>query len=922
MSHVSENYTLPPSKNPLSLPLSQAFALRKAGIFQWIKDLFTSRETKIRECAEAILKLAPGSNSQPRDETPSRTTDRLWRVSDKSWVCQTVDSEGVVRKFLLRLPSGAHGPKSHELVIQSIQLLKQQLNHQDSQILQDGLLFTAPSEGDRKEVWLLDPVRAKPSRFDPNLLRFEIRKIIPSAPPICRIPSALDLQAPFLSLNLDEMHRAEFSDPFTYLATECLAKYDSHFIEEKKPTSDYRFVIGLDGTLQLSELAPAPHIPDDYEKDQNRKVLAYYINFLTKNYGNKFVKKLEAAYELDFEQMLKDGSPLYPDHVFKCNIGVNNISIHDVEDTCARLKLIHAQLSCDESIPAETFLFNLFMQQSIPDLSLREARKLVQTLKQTLKTDHPSVGDLSRFLDQVTEDRSDKPVQKLTPSHFNAILHLLVSDEAELDRAFTGRKFVGQAIGGGPSRGSTRTDDPCKSLFHMLQIFQDCRKQGDYDNYYELLAQVAIKKIPLQKNPNTMESLRREFLLGFLIPAPVSQSGDEHWYSASYFQDDAGGNVNFVLEPSCEGYRVGEKRLPMIKLYRSTVPRPYAISWIDSLVADLNPGRAPGAADPRVSVPYETRYFRERTIPTWVGYTIAATRLSQENPQYHLFLEKAISHFRQYVANEKTDLDPDPTTLFIHLLDEKKYDELIQALRKKAEDWGEDPAHKISQDITFTGHSLGGNLAQTAMWDMVWKDDRVLMPGCEMLCSTFDAPATTRETNTSFMQFGHEHADLLQALDIKTTIKHQFEHGDWLSLAGESHLGISIGDRGTTNPWLNFSAHVFRPIPGSISPTISTLNKHSRRIGIATRDIDYALTPVTEDELRSHDHSFFLNESVARKFGYKYLRFARLVEFTRRRVGAIGRRLLGRFENIRYGKSRDPNKVYAIDEGHGYDVQT
>jgi hypothetical protein len=531
-----------------------------------------------------------------------------------------------------------------------------------------------------------------------------------------------------------------------------------------------------------------------------------------------------------------------------------------------------------------------------------------------------TADDLVLFLARPMDEKLSRLVRALPASDFQRVVSLLVSDQEELERSFTGRKIPHLAICGYPTMGSSTEDDPCRNLFELLHIMKEDLKKPDTFNFYELLSHVAVKKAMYRRFETAKDDGGKEeqVSLGFLLPGPQGS-----WYSVDYFQDDSTGNVNYVLNP------VGESPSgdlpPMIKLYRSTNSSPNAVGWKDSLKADLNPD-SPGTLEARASKPYEEEDFRKRTIPVWVAYLVAAKGAQEANPeQSRVFLEKACDEFKTYVKENKPGVEVQGEDVLV-VLQGKRDQDPIPFLEQRARDWNEHPEQKIDQDIVFAGHSLGGALAQKGMWDMLWAQGRTVLPGRTAECFSFDAPAINYAEAEAFIRFGEKHKGLLDALEIKTSVRHSFARGDIVPKAGSSHLG-TLGPRDDDLHWLKFEAKVFKPLPGATALGITTNSAHGQRIGRATVGEDYDQTSLSRTELRTFDHAFWLNGFLSKTFGYKVFRSPRFTEglriiagrfvrFMARRCMPIVKILFSKdsiliLDNISHGQ-RDPNRVWVV----------
>jgi hypothetical protein len=717
--------------------------------------------------------------------------------------------------------------------------------------------------------------------------------------------------AEVLSKNIkDRLVSESFQDPFTLLASTCFQKYESFFVMEAEHRGSYRFVIDDEGRIRLEENVSS----SERYSDENRKVVSAYVEFLKQEYGASFVSYIEANYNISFEKMIREGLPLLPDHVSKCNIGVNNIEIGDVEHLTRKLQDLLSQLQGQAKDPSWEGRKDrpaiAFLSEDRTSLSMREARGLLRSIPKK----EPTVNDLREYLTTLVENHLST-ARQLPPFAFNALVAMIMPTDAELDRAFTGRKIRHLAIMGAHTMGEPHTSNPCRDLFELLHVFADCRKTNDWKNFYEILSHVVAKKSLFRKTPNGTNAWH----VGLLIPGPNTPSGEALWYCNDAFYDDHKGNVNYILLPASKLYVDANGTLPpMIKLYRSTCSTRNAVNWQDSLAADLNPRSSPGSLEPNAASEYERVYIRERTIPVWMGYLIAARSHKDYDDRGTARLEKAAHEFLEYLKNEGfADLGLEK--VIRKMLADGDFETLQKMLTQYGLYFKEDPRYKIFQDIAFVGHSLGGALAQYGAWGFLAGSGRVPLPGNSATCYSSDSPGIDAASDAAFMKFGRDHQDLLQGLNIRTRVIDLFEYGDFVQQAGECHLATTGFDAKKDASWLDFSAAVFRPIETTRVPSLVTPGSaHGRRIGLAKEGEDYTLTDVSPQNLWDFHHTLFLRGTLKQIFGSTLCLAPRATEAVRRGVSKSIRPLVRFFqwwEGNQLG-ARDETGVFAIDDGH------
>lgn len=732
----------------------------------------------------------------------------------------------------------------------------------------------------------------------------------------------------------ERITRESFQDPFTTLSSQCLNSLERYFVMEQEHRGTWRFVIDqTTKELLLQQIPTTPSVDDSNlvkEQEENREVVNFYKNFLKEEFGASYLEFLKANYNIDFDIMAEKGEPLYPDHICKCNIGVQNIEITHVNQL---YKTIHALKNLLESqanpLPnsIELLLQEISKHKETP-LSHRELRGLLRnTARYAQKTSSSDVTreDLERYLASITDPNKTK--LSLTPnSTIHEYVSMMVATENERNLSFTGRKISHLAIMGFHTMGNRQIACPARDMFELLHIFSDLEREQDWSNYYELLSHVVVKKSLFRKNDVGSENKdEQQWHVGLIIPAPKTKGGAHTWYYNNECVDDGNGNVNYTLIPISEQTDKKYHTDPMIKVYRSTASDKNAMNWQDSVQADLNPHGSPGSLNPDISYKYEKNVFHKRTIPLWVGYTLAAYtligELKQLNPNsltysstqetINEFLYQMTESLKKYIETFFPE-DLDIIDRIQELKKEEKYTELKQALATLAEKYDELPQKKIPQNISFVGHSLGGSLAQFGTYYFGTRVDRIPLPNCFVSCYASDSPKIDTDKDIAFMQFGRKHKKLLALLGKKWKIYHQLEYGDFVPQAGGSHLGTNGYNDIEDSPWLDFKARVFRPLPSATAQSITTAPTHGRRIGTAAPGIDHVTTNLTPRELYTFDHALLLTGNLANVFGYAIFKSPIITEKARKIIARAlypVNRIVDSIVGNKIG-SRDKNGVF------------
>ena len=734
---------------------------------------------------------------------------------------------------------------------------------------------------------------------------------------------------PTQQTDIERMSHLSFQDPFTKLAIKALKTVEKAFVMESEHRGTHRFVLDDSSRLSLE----ADIVPDEDQKpylEQNRKVVTAYRDFLISEFGLSFVEQIIVSYKIDFDLMIKEGLALYPDHVSKCNIGANNIEFRHIEELWDGLQKIpslpfHSVLSVQEGKKVGDQSAAEFLSETLPGNSfpIRVLRGLLRSVPR--QGTCATVQELQKYLATLLGEPRPQSIRELPPRSFNQIVDMIMPTDEERNKAYTGRRIRHLCVMGFHTMGDPNISNPCRDLFELMHVFNDCRKKEDWKNFFELLAHVVAKKSLFREDPNSPKK-EESLHVGLLLPGPDSATGEKRWYFNESFFDDSQGNVNYVLLPACNGYtHDGAQALPMIKLYRSTASNRNAENWHDSIAADLNPHGSPGSLNPDLSFAYERKHFEDRTIPIWMGHLITAlrTKLWKETANdldetetkarsitYHDQIMQASLSCKIYLEKMHKD---EPLDELEQFMDSENLDALEKAMVEYGHRFQEDPRYKIHQDIACVGHSLGGALSQAGTYLFTSHLKRMPVPGHQFICYSSDGPAIDNQQDSNFMKFGHTHRKLFEALNVQWRVFHQFEYGDIVPQAGGSHLGTTRFDFKKDKSWLDESVSVFRPLEGD---ALSILDPptHGRRIGTATKGHDYALTKITPLDLATYDHSFVLRGKIRQIWGYRFLNSPRASEWIRKKTGLLLTPVTS-LQNIIQGNGigkRDENGVLAL----------
>ncbi|MBF8263527.1 MAG: hypothetical protein HW387_1192 [Parachlamydiales bacterium] len=698
---------------------------------------------------------------------------------------------------------------------------------------------------------------------------------------------------------VERLGRLPFTDPFTRLAAEALQSVETDFVSERAVQGSCRLVVGGEGQLKVDLIS----LKDDPREDQ-RTVRAYQ-EFLLDELGQEYVDYAQYAYGFNFNGMIARGLPLLPDHVYKMNVGANNIEMGHLESLYKRLILLRMDLlSHPLHQPIDKVLEYYHSKEAPVRFCMRELRGMARVGGKEIVDD----SSLKLFLDRLIGDLIPDHLPHLMPEQFNALIAMIWPTGEELSRAMTGRQITHLAICGYKTMGNPDQNDPARDQAELLQIFEDLQKCEDWDNFYELLAHVAVKKnLYREYSTNGSDSVWRA---GVIIPAPGSKEGHKRWYCVTKVSDNSEGNLNYVLLPAVKGFRFDKRPLPMIHLYRSTNSDRNAIDAAGSIENDFNPQGSPGTLGEEIPKGAKEGYFFKRTIPLWVGMLLYG---DNQLPDMAIYSYRDALEELECSMKKGGICCDEKLARIMQLKCSDSAAEIRNFLLAEAEGESELPRFKKAQDIVFVGHSLGGALAQFGIHYFGPGVRRIPCPGFHFICRAYNGPATNTAVDREFMRFGRKYRDLIRGLGQHWKIFHQFEYGDFVPEAGESHLGTNGYNEDRDEEWLDVHIQLFRPLASAHALPITTCPTHGRRISLAVRNFDYSLSLLTPEQLAQFDHSWLLSGELKELFGYKILGSPRITEILRRTVGAVGVPLL-HLETI-IANAIHPEKVQRDAEG-------
>ncbi len=763
--------------------------------------------------------------------------------------------------------------------------------------------------------------------------------------PTCSNPPATTFSADLATLTTNFLEKGAYQDPFTQLAAEALQQAETPFVAEGVPAGSSRYVLrsgvlslepnslpldkkaATDALILFSDFLRASFAWKILDGKDFLEIMQNLRNY-SKIFSKPFLRKeqlfgyLKCTLGINLQEMAAKNLPLLPDHVFKCNMAVNNIEMLMVESLWVRvkqLKLMHIE---KKTTLKDIHAFKAFLRDIATMFSYREIRGLFISFQKfttgSLDTDSfKTYCESFEYLPKHEEEGFGEKIRDLKPDSFHRLMEILYVDTDAVDltkpgnpeRFFTGRKIVHLGITGYKTMGNKAVYDPSRNLFELFHVFPSLR-QENVQLANELLAFVVSKKSlwshypirpadlnaiadPAELSKKVLEEQRR---VARLIPYPTCE-GQKRWYYVDGLLNDGKGNVNYVLVPASKGYLSDSsgytefgKRAPLIKLYRSTASDFEAENSIDSLLADTNPNGV-GSLNDNAGLQYQVAYFARCTMPLWTAYLIKGdtaqalvefknspkTKLEKDkiepistNEKRALLTEFIAWQLREISKNDNPKVEEAQKLVadFITKVNEKTFDDfLLQTV--EGQEWG---LKKASQDIHFVGHSLGGALSQSGLCKFGAADKRIPLYGCNYKCFAYDSPGIKPEEALPFINFGNANRDLLGHFGQKWEIHYQFEYKDFVPLGGKCFLGAFGYNKEQDASWLTIKARVCKPLESASDVAVLTAATHGRRfvqaaeMKSATKP-DYKETDIPIDELLEVKYSI-LKGRVRKDFGY------------------------------------------------------
>lgn len=456
------------------------------------------------------------------------------------------------------------------------------------------------------------------------------------------------------------------SSPFTALASLAFQKYESEFIGSDNfyPKDCRCALLWRDDELILAEQKALGYLDDEL----NKATVAKFKELAIAEFGKEKFAYICHQFHLNFDEMIADGSPLTPEHVYRVNLGLHNMELDDLARFFEHMPKLNDSLLQSSEYDKEPL--QLFLKREYQSLTAGEMRGLLAAVAEACQHASPTVEDLKQWLIPFQTYGS---IKELPSQHINALMQVLAVPESEQERIFSGKEISEYIRGGYATAGLTQFK-PWIDQQELLQTFPAMQKCQDWKEYYEILSLVVCKKHLFREHPT------KGICVGAIIPAPLDENGQPRWYEVSQVFYNGYGKLCYTLTPLGQ-----DASLPTIKLYRSTASDPYAVFGGKTVRADANLLNL-GGYEGKDRTQYEDELMNQQTIPLWVAYNYQAQQqLAKIDPQSPQAMEelKATSKLLQKANDElwQTEVTKYPLMSFKELI--KKHGGVLSTLYSK-----------------------------------------------------------------------------------------------------------------------------------------------------------------------------------------------------------------------------------------------
>lgn len=421
----------------------------------------------------------------------------------------------------------------------------------------------------------------------------------------------------------DDSNRA-FNDPFTQAASHAYAhSYERNYSAKDNVTpsdsdccilatkDSAMLVLGRDKSLVTTE--------------NNKQTVSQYREFLVAQFGSDKVDEVAGQFGISFDAMLEKGESLTPEHVYRMNIGLSYVDVDDLKGVLSKLPKLKEFL---ESMPEdnECSISDISKATGISQHALNTLQKALSFKRESTSsqsasdTESGAESDIEQFTSDILDwlvqfDPMPTTLADCTEKQVQALMQPFTLDDAAQDRAFTGRKILKPLLSG-YSTAELGQEKLWVDKQEFLQALQIMRKTDNMDLWIEKFDHVIVKA-NLLKGSN-----EKGFTIATLIPALKAADGTPRWYHFTRCMSNGYGIFTYTVEPVAK-----DSKLPGIYTGRSTASSEYALHGKDSVLNDLNALNPPGYEGQVLSSPYDAKFFKKYTMPTWVGHALQGQKL-------------------------------------------------------------------------------------------------------------------------------------------------------------------------------------------------------------------------------------------------------------------------------------------------------
>lgn len=419
-----------------------------------------------------------------------------------------------------------------------------------------------------------------------------------------------------------------YNDPFSTLSGLAFQCFEPSFVahDEDTPEKCSFCLAVIDEALCLVEKTSA--LATVTAKQAAARV---FLSFLLEEHGNEKVEEIAHRFNIDLGILQE----LTSEHIYRFNLGTSFFEVRGIESWLQKTEdWIEDERSLQEEAPLLPTLKEYFFGS--------QARAIYQTLSSLYDGEEIKVKHFLNWLKGRGLPGSE--LSRLSPEVFVELVEITGHRLEDQDRALTFRKIDGP-IQSGYTSAQKGKYKPWVDLQEIKQLFPQLINAKSWGSYQELLSHVISKKHLPFSNPSKV------FRMGSLIPAPPAKPGGvPRWYVVSSCVTNRY-TLSYTFESVCN-----DPTLPAIKLYRSTSIDDYAVYSKQTIVNDFSHLNSPGYVGRKFTEPYELPFFKERTIPTWVGYqNVARMELGKASP----YLINVYKYLRKSSAHLNAELEKD-----------------------------------------------------------------------------------------------------------------------------------------------------------------------------------------------------------------------------------------------------------------------